>query len=82
MGTCVGVMGRSVSTGQERQDWIKVLDKISALNPAVIVPGHQDPRRKNVHTILQFMKEYLTFYDIVLPSSKKPQELKKKIKSK
>ena len=29
------------AVGNNRAEWIKTLDQIAALNPAVVIPGHQ-----------------------------------------
>jgi glyoxylase-like metal-dependent hydrolase (beta-lactamase superfamily II) len=70
------------STPAERKDWIASLDKIAALNPDKVVPGHQKPERKQDPSNLQFTKEYLTFYDEAAASSKTPEELQQKVKEK
>lgn len=47
----------------QRQEWIKVLDKLEALHPAAVVAGHKDPAKQDDVAALKFMKDYLRFYD-------------------
>lgn len=47
----------------QRQEWVKVLDKIAALHPAVVIAGHKDPEKADDVATLAFMKDYLRHYD-------------------
>lgn len=47
----------------QRQEWIKVLDKLAALHPAKVIAGHKDPAKADDASTLTFMKDYLRFYD-------------------
>lgn len=47
----------------QRQEWIKVLNKLEALHPAKVVAGHKDPAKEDNVGALKFMKDYLRFYD-------------------
>jgi glyoxylase-like metal-dependent hydrolase (beta-lactamase superfamily II) len=49
----------------QRQEWVKVLDKIAALHPAVVIAGHKDPEKADDVATLVFMKDYLRYYDEV-----------------
>ena len=67
---------------EQRKAWIASLDKVAALNPAVVVPGHQKPEQKQQPSTLAFTKDYLVAYDEALPTAKKPADLQAKLKAK
>jgi glyoxylase-like metal-dependent hydrolase (beta-lactamase superfamily II) len=67
---------------EQRKAWIASLEKLAALNPAVVVPGHQKPEQKQDPSTLKFTKDYLVAYDEVLPTVKKPADLQAKLKAK
>src|SRR4030095_2831474 len=70
------------TTPAERKDWIKALDKIASLKPAIVVAGHKNPSLKDDLSGLNFTKSYLQYYDEILPSSKNAEEFKSKINAK
>jgi glyoxylase-like metal-dependent hydrolase (beta-lactamase superfamily II) len=55
------------TTPAQRVAWIKTLDKIASLKPAVVIPGHQDPNLKDDPSSIAFTIEYLHYYDKMLP---------------
>ncbi len=57
-----------------RQEWMKSLDRIAALKPAVVIPGHQNAGSRNDLTILDFMKAYMRDFDAALTVSKSAAE--------
>jgi len=63
------------------QEWVKTLDQIASLNPAVVVPGHQSAGAKNDASTLTFMKTYMEDFDKAVASSKTAEEVKSKVKS-
>jgi glyoxylase-like metal-dependent hydrolase (beta-lactamase superfamily II) len=67
---------------EQRKAWIASLDKVGALNPAVVVPGHQKAEQKQDPSTLKFTKDYLLAYDEALSTAKKPAELQAKLKAK
>ena len=66
----------------QRKQWIAVVDKIALLTPRVVVPGHKDPDMPNDSSSLDFTKDYLATFDVLLASSKDSQDLQSKIKAK
>jgi glyoxylase-like metal-dependent hydrolase (beta-lactamase superfamily II) len=70
------------TTAGQRKNWIAAIDKIAALNPAIVIGGHKNPALKDDISGLVFTKKYLTYYDSVLPSSKSSEEFQSKIKAK
>jgi glyoxylase-like metal-dependent hydrolase (beta-lactamase superfamily II) len=69
------------TTPAQRLGWIATLNTIAALNPAIVVAGHQNPDLKNDATSLDFTKNYLTYYDSVLPASTSSAEFQGKVKA-
>jgi len=70
------------TTPTSRRDWIKTVDKITALNPAIVVAGHKNPDLKDDVSSLQFTKSYLVFYDEALAVSKTAEEFRAKVNNK
>lgn len=67
---------------EARKAWLGSIDRVSALNPAIVVPGHQTAEKKPEPATLTFTKDYLVAYDEALTASKKPTDLQAKIKAK
>jgi glyoxylase-like metal-dependent hydrolase (beta-lactamase superfamily II) len=65
----------------ERGAWSATLDKLAALSPKAVVPGHQKAEQKQDPANLKFTQGYLKAYDEALASSKKPEELQSKVKA-
>jgi glyoxylase-like metal-dependent hydrolase (beta-lactamase superfamily II) len=65
-----------------RTRWAATLDKIAALNPAVVVPGHQTPGKGTTPASIAFTKEYLAAFDRALASATTPEQLQAQIKAK
>jgi len=70
------------TTPEQRKAWIASLDKLAALNPALVVPGHQKAEQKQDPATLKFTKDYLVAYDEALSTAKKPADLQAKLKAK
>lgn len=70
------------TTPEERKAWIASLDKLLALAPEKVVPGHQKPEKTGEPASIQFTKDYLVAYDEALASSKNAKDLQAKIKAK
>ena len=59
-----------------REDWMKTLDQIAALKPAIVIPGHQGPGAKNDLSAIAFMKKYIADWDANVAKSKTPAEMR------
>jgi hypothetical protein len=59
---------------------MRTLDKISALNPAIVVPGHKTADRANDPAALKFMKSYLADFDAAIAASKTAADLMTRVK--
>jgi glyoxylase-like metal-dependent hydrolase (beta-lactamase superfamily II) len=66
----------------ERKAWLATLDKLAALQPAIVVPGHQKPDLKPEPASLDFMKAYLGAFDEAVTASKNSDEVQSKVKAK
>ena len=53
-----------------RQAWLKTLDALDALKPAIVVAGHGTPDAKDDATALAFTRDYLKAFDAAVSSSK------------
>jgi glyoxylase-like metal-dependent hydrolase (beta-lactamase superfamily II) len=69
-----------VPSGNSRTEWLKTLDQIAALKPAVVIPGHQVPGAKNDLSAIEFMKTYMQAWDKAVASSKSADELRAQMK--
>jgi len=68
------------TTPSERKEWIRSLEKIEELKPVLVVAGHKDPARTDDPSCLQFMKEYLSYYEAAVIMSKNVEELRSTVK--
>jgi glyoxylase-like metal-dependent hydrolase (beta-lactamase superfamily II) len=62
-----------------REDWMKTLDQISALQPAILIPGHEGPGAKHDMSAIAFMKKYIADWDANVAASKTPAEMRAKV---
>lgn len=68
-----------VPRGKAREDWMKTIDQITALNPTIIIPGHQGPGARNDMSAIEFMKKYIADWDKDVAASKDAAEMRAKI---
>jgi len=68
-----------VPRGKAREDWMKTLDRISALEPVTIVPGHQGPGATDNLSSIAFMKKYIADWDANVATSKNAAEMRAKV---
>jgi len=62
-----------------REEWMKTLDQISALQPAILIPGHEGPGAKHDLSAITFMKKYIADWDANVAASKDAAEMKAKV---
>jgi len=60
--------------------WFRTLDEMAALQPEIVVPGHQIAGAASDASTLAFMKKYMEDYDKALASSKSAGEFRSKVK--
>jgi glyoxylase-like metal-dependent hydrolase (beta-lactamase superfamily II) len=70
------------TTPEARKTWSETLDKILALKPEKVVPGHPKPEKKLDPANVTFTKNYLVAYEEALAASKSATELQSKLKAK
>lgn len=65
------------SDHEQRMGWIASVEKIEALNPKIVVAGHQNPGTRNddLTTILAGTKAYIRDFESSLARSRSAQEL-------
>jgi glyoxylase-like metal-dependent hydrolase (beta-lactamase superfamily II) len=68
-----------VPKDKAREDWMKTLDQISALKPAVLIPGHEGPGAKHDLSAIAFMKKYISDWDTNVAASKSPEEMRERV---
>jgi glyoxylase-like metal-dependent hydrolase (beta-lactamase superfamily II) len=68
-----------VPKDKAREDWMKTLDQIAALKPAIVIPGHQGPGAKHDMSAIEFMKKYIADWDANVARSKNAAEMKENV---
>ena len=68
-----------VPKDKAREDWMKTLDQIAALKPAVVIAGHQGPGATQDLSTIQFMKKYIADWDANVAASKTAAEMRAKV---
>ena len=62
-----------------RENWLKTIDQITALQPAIVIPGHQGPGATDDMSAIAFMKKYIADWDKNVAASHSPEEMKAKV---
>ncbi len=68
-----------VPRDKAREDWKKTIELLTALNPTVIIPGHQGPGATDNMASIAWMKKYMADWDANVASSKNAAEMKAKV---
>ena len=63
------------TTPESRQSWIAALDRLAALNPAIVVAGHKKPGALDSPSAIQDTKCYLQDFDRVQKTATSDQDL-------
>src|SRR5580698_2407794 len=63
------------TTSESRNNWIAALDRLAALNPAIVVAGHKKPGAPDSPSAIQETKRYLQDFDRVKKTATSDQEL-------
>jgi glyoxylase-like metal-dependent hydrolase (beta-lactamase superfamily II) len=63
------------TTPESRKNWIAALDRLAALNPAIVVAGHKKPGAPDSPSTIQDTKRYLQDFDRLRETAKSDQEL-------
>jgi glyoxylase-like metal-dependent hydrolase (beta-lactamase superfamily II) len=63
------------TTPESRKNWIAALDRLAALNPAIVVAGHKKPGAPDSPAAIQETKRYLEDFDRAQKTATSDQEL-------
>src|SRR5262249_26010265 len=70
------------TNADSRKAWLKTLDELTGLGPAIVVAGHKDPKLKDDMSGIAATRVYLTDFDVAAASAKSAEELEAKMKAK
>ena len=59
-----------------RENWIKTVAQIAALNPTIVIPGHEGPAATHDMRAIEWMKKYMADWDANVAKSKTPAEMR------
>lgn len=62
-----------------RENWLKTIDQITALQPAIVIPGHQGLGATDDMAAIAFMKKYIADWDKNVAASTSAAEMKSKV---
>jgi len=62
-----------------RENWQKTIDQIEALQPVMVIPGHQGAGATDDPSAIAFMKQYIADWDKNVAASKSAAEMKEKV---
>jgi len=65
-----------VPRDQARENWQKTIAQIAALNPAIVVPGHEGPGATRNMNSIDWMKKYMADWDANVQRSKDASEMR------
>jgi len=63
------------TTPESRRNWIAALDRLAALNPAIVVAGHKKPGAPDSPSAIQDTKRYLQDFDRLQKTTASDKEL-------
>ncbi|MES2133884.1 MAG: MBL fold metallo-hydrolase [Bacteroidota bacterium] len=81
-GTTFHLWMADAQTTEARKQWISVLEKIEALNPAIVIPAHANSESPFDLSAVKHTKSYIHFYEEALKTNKTSEALIKAIKTK
>jgi glyoxylase-like metal-dependent hydrolase (beta-lactamase superfamily II) len=59
-----------------RENWLKTIEQIAALKPAVVIPGHEGPGATRDMRAIDYMKKYIADWDVNVARSKNAAEMR------
>jgi glyoxylase-like metal-dependent hydrolase (beta-lactamase superfamily II) len=59
-----------------RENWMKTVSQIAALNPSIVIPGHEGPAATHDMRAIEWMKRYMADWDANVARSKTPGEMR------
>ena len=63
------------TTPESRKNWVSALDRLAALNPAIVVAGHKKPGAPDSPSAIQDTKRYLLDFDRLKQTATSDEEL-------
>lgn len=81
-GTTFNLWMADAQTPEARNQWLDVLNKITALHPEIVVPAHANSNSPFDISAVKHTKSYIEFYEQALKTNKTSAELIQTIKSK
>lgn len=81
-GTTFNLWMADAQTPDARKNWIAVLDKITALNPEIVIPAHGNNNSPFDISAVKHTKNYIKFYEEALKTNKTSEALIAALKSK
>ncbi len=68
------------ATAEQRLEWVKNLEKLAAMKPAIVIPGHQIPGRPLDKSALEFTRDYIMTFNKFVREAKTSEELIKMVR--
>ena len=68
-----------VPRAEARDNWLKTINQIAALGPAIVIPGHEGPGATRDMRSIDFMKKYIADWDVNVARSKTAAEMRAKV---
>jgi glyoxylase-like metal-dependent hydrolase (beta-lactamase superfamily II) len=68
-----------VPRDKAREDWMKTLDQIAVLKPAILIPGHEGPGATHDLRAIDWMKKYIADWDANVAASKDATEMRARV---
>jgi hypothetical protein len=81
-GTTFNLWMADAQTAEARKSWISVLDKITALNPEIVIPAHANSNSAFDISAVKHTKSYIQFYEEALKTNKTSEALITALKAK
>jgi len=81
-GTTFNLWMADAQTTEARTQWLHILDKIEALQPAIVIPAHANKQSPFDSSAVKHTKSYIQFYEEALKTNKTSDDLIKAIKAK
>jgi glyoxylase-like metal-dependent hydrolase (beta-lactamase superfamily II) len=64
-----------------RENWMKTASQIAALNPSIVIPGHEGPGSTHDLRAIEWMKKYMADWDANVAKSKTAAEMRANVLS-
>ena len=68
-----------VPRGPARDNWSKTIEQLTALQPEIVIPGHEGPGATHDKRAIDFMKKYMADWDANVARSKDAAEMKENV---